>query len=96
MRIRNGTINVSKIERKGRLTMQNEKLLEILRRIELILELDCLYEAKKYIQIEIENLKGITQKNCKSKFYFCEDYYCKTCHNLNCENCTNGLKELKI
>lgn len=73
--------------------MQNEKMLEILRRIQICLKRDSLDIAKDYVRLEIDNLKGITQEKCNSKYYFCDDYYCKKCHNLNC---TNNLKELKV
>ncbi len=66
--------------------MKEIKMLEILKRIEICLKRDSLYESKEYIKIEIENLKGITQEKCKSKFYYCDNYYCIECHNLNCMN----------
>lgn len=71
--------------------MQNENMLEIIKRIQLILELDHLYEAKEYIKIEIENLKGITEKNCKNSRYYCNDWYCKECRNFNCSGNMNEL-----
>lgn len=73
--------------------MQNEKMLEILHRIQICLERDSLDIARQYIKLEIENLQGITQEQCKSKFYYCDEFYCKTCHNLNC---SNNLNELKV
>lgn len=66
--------------------MKEIKMLEILRRIEICLKRNSLYESKEYIKIEIENLKGITEKNCKSSRYYCDDWYCGECKNLNCMN----------
>ena len=40
--------------------------------------------AKILVKREIENLKGITEKNCKS--FKINKTYCKVCKNLNCNN----------
>ena len=50
--------------------MEKEKFLEILKRIQLFLENDDLFEAKEYINLEIENIEGITEKNCKKSNSF--------------------------
>lgn len=63
--------------------MQEVKMLEIISRIKNLLERNCVYEAKIYTQLEIENLKGITQKKCKNTKYFFGNY-CKYCSNMNC------------
>ena len=46
--------------------MEETKMLKILDTIRILLEKNCLFEAKEYIRIEIENLKGITQKKCRN------------------------------
>lgn len=71
--------------------MQNEKMLEILRRIKICLERDSLDIAREYTRLEIKNLKGITEKECKNSRYYCNDWYCKECRNLNC---TGNMNEL--
>lgn len=71
--------------------MQNEKMLEILKRVQICLERNSLYEAREYIKLEIDNLKGITEKNCKSSKYYCNDWYCRECRNFNCSGNMNEL-----
>ena len=75
--------------------MEKEKFLEILKRIQLFLENDDLFEAKEYIKLEIENIEGITEKNCKNTYYSSYDYYCKKCSNFNCnDNCNKNRLEV--
>lgn len=64
--------------------MQNEKMLEILYRIQVCLEMDSLDIAREYTRLELENLREITESKCKNSRYYCEDWYCSDCHNLNC------------
>ena len=71
--------------------MKYEKMIEILRRIKICLERDSLDIAREYTKLEINNLKGITEKNCKSSKYYCNSWYCKECKNLNC---TGNMNEL--
>lgn len=71
--------------------MEETKMLKILDTIRILLEKNCLFEAKEYIRIEIENLKGITQKKCRNTKYFFGSY-CKYCSNLNCSK--NRNKEI--
>ena len=66
-------------------------MLEILKRIRICLEHRALYEAREYTKLEINNLKGITEKNCKSSRYYCDDWYCNQCKNLNCSGNMNEL-----
>lgn len=66
-------------------------MLEILKRIKNCLEHKALYEAREYTRLEIDNLKGITEKNCKSSKYYCDSWYCKECKNFNC---TGNMNEL--
>lgn len=50
------------------------------------------YEAKKLVKQEIENLKEITEKNCKS--FKINKTYCKVCKNSNCNiNQNNATKK---
>ena len=71
--------------------MEKIKMLEILKRIKNCLEHKALYEAREYTKLEINNLKGITEKECKNSRYYCNDWYCKECRNLNC---TGNMNEL--
>lgn len=66
--------------------MNKLKMLEILNQIEVCIERNSLDIAKDLIQLEIENLKGITQKNCSSTRYYFYDWACKYCQNVNCES----------
>lgn len=68
--------------------METKKFLEIIKRIEILIENNSLFETKEYIRVEIENLEGITEKHCKNSYYSFHDYYCKKCTNFNCNsNC---------
>ena len=49
--------------------MDNEKMIKILKRIELFIEQDSLDLAKNMTKLEIENLKGITEQRCKDTKY---------------------------
>lgn len=66
-------------------------MLEILKRIQICLERNSLDIAIDYVRLEIDNLKGITEKNCKKSRYYCEDWYCRECKNLNCGGNMNEL-----
>lgn len=69
--------------------MEEIKLLEIINRTKNFLKNNDLFEAREYIQVEINNLKGITQENCKNTKYHFYDSYCKYCTNFNCESNKN-------
>lgn len=69
--------------------MDNEKMINILKRIELFIKQDSLDLSKDMTQLEIESLKGITEKRCKNTKYYFYDFYCKYCHNLNCNSNQN-------
>lgn len=62
------------------------KMLEILNQIEVCIKRNSLDIAKDLIQLEVENLKGITQKNCSKTRYYFYDWACKYCLNMNCES----------
>lgn len=60
--------------------MEKQETIEILNRINSLLLKNATFEARDYINLELDNLKGITSKNCKgAKLNFC-----KSCSNLNC------------
>lgn len=69
--------------------MDENELLKVLERIKQLLKNDSLIEAEEYIDLEIENLKGITEQKCKNTMYYFSDFYCKCCENLNCSNNQN-------
>ena len=71
--------------------MENKQFLEILYRIKACLSKEDWYIAREYTKLEINNLKGITEKNCKSSKYYCNSWYCKECKNLNCSGNMNEL-----
>ena len=70
--------------------MDNEKMIEILDRIELFIKKDSLDLAKDMTKLEIENLKGITEQRCKNTKYYFYDWYCQYCSNLNCNSNKNN------
>lgn len=59
-------------------------MLELLDRIKVCAERGSLDIARDLIQLEIENLKGITEQSCKNTKYYYNDWYCRYCNNLNC------------
>lgn len=69
--------------------MDEIKLLEVLNRLRICIERDSLMIAKDLVQLEINNLKGITEKNCKNTKYYCYGWACKYCSNLNCNQNSN-------
>ena len=77
--------------------MENQAVLYILYRIKAYLLSDEFDIAKRYLEIEIKNLKNITQNECK-KYNSCHDWYCMKCKNINCsanknKDFTNNLEE---
>lgn len=69
--------------------MENVIMLDILKRIKMFLDDDSLDLARELAQLELDNLKGITQERCKNKKYNFYDWYCVYCSNLNCESNKN-------
>ena len=72
--------------------IKTQKCLDILNRIQVVLHKGDLYEAKLYTSIEIDNLKGITEKTCKNRYEGLLDEYCKKCSNYNCNLNKNTKK----
>lgn len=64
--------------------MEELKMLELLNRIKICIERGSLDIAKDLIELEIENLKGITEQRCKNTKYYYYDWNCQYCSNLNC------------
>ncbi len=64
--------------------MENVIMLDILKRIKMFLLDDSVDLAKELAQLELDNLKGITEKRCKNTKYYFYDWYCKYCNNKNC------------
>ena len=69
--------------------MENVVMLKILRKIKLFLNKDSIDLARDLAQLELDNLKWITQERCKNKKYNFYDWYCVYCSNLNCESNKN-------
>lgn len=72
--------------------MENIRFLGILDRIRSCLLNKDRYIAKEYIRLEIDNLKGQTEKRCMNKKRFGKSY-CKYCLNANC---SENKKEVYI
>ena len=66
--------------------MEELKMLELLNRIKICIERGSLDIAKDLIELEIENLKGITEQRCKNTRYYYYDWNCIYCSNLNCSS----------
>ena len=64
--------------------MNNEKMLEILEKIRICLNRNSVDVAKELVNLEIDNLKGITEEKCKNTKYHFWGSYCKYCSNTNC------------
>lgn len=64
--------------------MENLEMLKILQRIKLFLNRDSLDLARDTVQLELENLKGITEERCKEHRLYCDNWYCHYCSNTNC------------
>lgn len=73
--------------------MEEITMLNILDRLEWLVVRNRSYEAKRLVKQEIENIKGITEKNCKR--YKLNKTYCLVCSNLNCSNNKNKTKKAK-
>lgn len=61
-------------------------MLEILEKLEWLVVRNRTFEAKRRLKIELENLKGITQKNCSNTRYYFYNWACRYCLNMNCES----------
>lgn len=69
--------------------MDKDKVIEILNQIQVCLKYNSIENAKEYIQIEIDNLNGETEKKCQNTQYYFYDNYCQYCSNLNCNKNIN-------
>lgn len=69
--------------------MENVIMLDILKRIKMFLDDDSLDLARELAQLELDNLKGITEQRCKNTKYYYYDWYCQYCSNLNCSSNRN-------
>ena len=62
--------------------MEEQTMLRILDKFIWYSNRNRLFEAKRYVQQELDNIKGITEVKCKrSKI---NKNYCKICKNRNC------------
>lgn len=62
--------------------MEEKAMLNILNRIQWLIIRNRFVEGRRLVKREIENLKGITEQNCKLHEYNKDN--CSTCKNLNC------------
>lgn len=68
--------------------MKELTMLDILTRLKTFIEKDERFEAKEYVKLEIENLKGITPIKCTNNMY-AYNWYCDKCSITNCSNNKN-------
>ena len=69
--------------------MDKTRLIEILQRIKQCIEQDAVTVGKELTQIELNNLKGITEQQCLLTKYYYYDCACKYCDNTNCNSHIN-------
>lgn len=71
-----------------------KRIASIVKMLDLLIERNRLYEAKKYMQIQIENLNGITEQKCFKRKVRAD--YCEHCQNEFCNlNTTQKDKSYK-
>ena len=63
-------------------------MLNLLDKFEWLLVRNRSFEAKRLVKQELENIKGITEQNCK-KIKLRKDY-CVMCKNYNCNKNINS------
>lgn len=70
---------------------QDKKFLCLLGKFKFIADKNRLFEGKRLIKRERENLSGITENTCKNRKY--NNRWCKVCENYNCNlNANQALK----
>lgn len=70
--------------------MENVIMLDILKRIKMFLLDDELVLARKLVELELDNIKGITEERCRNTKYHFYNSYCKYCSNWNCSSNANN------
>ena len=75
--------------------MDKNEVIDILLKVKICLKNNSIENALEYIQLEIDNLKGITEKRCKNAKYCFYDNYCQFCSNLNCNSNKNNERRKK-
>lgn len=74
--------------------MEEQVLLQIINDIRRFLDKNKVYEAKQYVQLELNNIRGITPENCKNTKYHFYPTYCKYCSIVRCpDNRNEDLKK---
>ena len=75
--------------------MEEQTMLRILDKFIWYSNRNRLFEAKRYVQQELDNIKGITETKCKRRKI--NKLYCNTCKNCNCNlNANSEYKENKM
>ena len=75
--------------------MEEQTMLRILDKFIWYSNRNRLFEAKRYVQQELDNIKGITETKCKRRKI--NKLYCNTCKNCNCKlNANPEYKENKM
>lgn len=69
--------------------MEESTMLQILNRIKICIDRNSLDIARDLVNLEIENLKDLTQKKCKDTRYYYYKRSCQNCNNLNCSSNMN-------
>lgn len=62
--------------------MEEQTMLRILDKFIWYAERNRIFEAKRYVNQELDNIKGISEQNCKRRKL--NKTYCKICKNRNC------------
>lgn len=70
--------------------MENVIMLDILKRIKMFLLEDKIDLARELAELELDNIKGLTEERCKNTKYYFYNSYCKYCSNLNCPSNSNN------
>lgn len=70
--------------------MEYDKVLDVLDRLQSCLEHNLMDIAKELLQLEIDNLQGVTERKCYATKYNPYSLYCRTCSNLNCNKNEGG------
>lgn len=69
-------------------------MLNILDRLDCLIVRNRSFEAKRLVQQELNNIRKITEKNCKRLRL--NKTYCRVCTNLNCNNNQNKVTQKEV
>ena len=87
-------IILEKCRKKEVKIVEEITFLNILDKLNWLIVRNRSYEAKRLVKQEIENLKSITEENCKR--FKLNKTYCRLCKNLNCNNNQNNATKKEV